>query len=108
MDRADLQALVDELLRSERLIYEAVIVEVTGEASLFSKMATDGAADPLANVEGAAEQIAHFQALKSAFQAGRIPFEGVMAQVLSRIAGNIYTPEVSQQLRELSLQITPL
>jgi hypothetical protein len=48
------------------------------------------ATDPLANVEGAAEQIAYFQPLKKAYQAGRIPIEGAMAQVLSRITSGAY------------------
>jgi hypothetical protein len=43
MDRAELNALVHRLAYSDRLIYEAVMVEVTGEASIASKMATHGA-----------------------------------------------------------------
>jgi hypothetical protein len=108
MDRTELQALVNNLIRSKRLIYEAVMVEVTGEASLFSKMATHGAADPLANVEGAAEQIAHFQALKTVFQAGRISYEGAMAQVLGRLNREFYDSETSNKLHQLAIQVTPL
>jgi hypothetical protein len=108
MDRTELNALVNSLIRSKRLIYEAVMVEVTGEASLFSKMATHGAADPLANVEGATEQIAHFQTLKKVFQEGRISYEGAMARVLRRINGDVYDAATSEQLRELAIQVTPL
>jgi DNA-directed RNA polymerase alpha subunit len=108
VDRADLQVLVSNLSYAQRLVYEAVMVEVTGQASLASKMATHGAADPLANVEGAAEQIAHFQTLKTVFQAGRISYEGAMARVLRRINGDVYDAATSEQLRQLAIQVTPL